>query len=266
MYTCHGTSAGLADPHQHDLVEEAYYCYGLKTRYVAPPPPPPAPVFKFGSKHNPDGPLSPAQYKYVGDLGGDQHHAKTLTYSGCSRYISELIAKKGQSKATVTPTPVVNNTPDPRLKMLEGLLPVVPEGYYAVAPNPDRANDFTFIRYSRPTKGRFNRTWKFQRVIGTPGGRPRIEEYAVRWPSGQWSYYGGSYIDRAERCITELMLIVADHQTAALNYAAHLGRCSRCNAVLTDERSRWYGIGPECEKHWPSHMANVEAQKGPWTP
>lgn len=63
-----------------------------------------------------------------------------------------------------------------------------------------------------------------------------------------------------------LVLILADAEGAAMAYAQKLGVCCRCGKDLTDHRSRHYGIGPECEKVWPSYMARVDEVKGDYVP
>lgn len=52
----------------------------------------------------------------------------------------------------------------------------------------------------------------------------------------------------------------------ARQYATFMGRCARCGAGLIDDRSRWYGIGPECEKNWPEYMNLVNDEQGVFQP
>jgi hypothetical protein len=269
-YICNGTVTGRPVPHNHELVEDAKYCWGILRQ--AAPTPPPVPVFRFGSKADPNGPLSPFQHKYVGDLGGDQEHAKTLSYAQCSDYISELIRAK-RNGGTVEPQPQAQPTtqrepapPNPTLQMIEALLPVIPEGYYAV--RKDGNQPYTFIRYTLPEKGKFKGSWKFQEVIGcgrTTSGR--LEQLATRWSSGRWSWYEGLYgkygkygSNQVHQPTADLILLIcADHQGAAQAYADEVRRCRRCNTLLTDEESRWYGIGPECVKHRPDVVDTIDS-------
>lgn len=126
------------------------------------------------------------------------------------------------------------------------LLDMVPEGYYAV--RGDESESYTFLRLSRPTKGRFKGTTKVQTQHGN-----RLEVAWCVWPGGQVS----SYLYTIEDAI---LLMISDHQWAARTYARVLGHCCRCNADLTDDRSRHYGIGPECEKYWPWMIVIVDAE------
>lgn len=245
-YTCKGTARHLAVPHTHESAIEAKICYGLVPSYVTPPPPPPVvKPFTFGSRYAPEGPLSRAQYNYISDLKGDLAHAKTLSYRQASNYINEL---KGGSR--VEPT-----TTDPRLDMLDGLMELVNDGYYATRLEDGAA--ITFMRVSKPNRGKYKDTTKIQTVHGSGMGGVRLEEAAVQWRPGRWSI-------RKPFIIDELLILCADTFSAAMLYSEHIGRCCRCNAELTDDRSRWYGIGPECEKYWGWVIDLVHEKKGAW--
>lgn len=237
---------GEKTSHQHTTILEAKSCPRWRTLfgYVAPTPPPATMPIA--------GPLGRAtwnQLRYVDTLHGDRALATSMTVAECSRYIDQLKAVK-QSAAPVYERSIPQ-TQDPRLPMIDQLLDVVPDGYYAVR---TEGQPYKFIRFSRPKKGQYANCLKFQEHLGSWDGG-RYEETAVRWRSGSWSIYKPGYVDL-------IMLIIADHQGAALTYAAELKRCCRCNADLTLERSRWYGIGPECEGYWPWIIEHVEDRKG----
>jgi hypothetical protein len=59
-----------------------------------------------------------------------------------------------------------------------------------------------------------------------------------------------------------LMMIAADPYTCAIRYGQEMGVCCRCGKKLTDDRSRWYGIGPECEQHFPEIINEVNNTRG----
>lgn len=124
-------------------------------------------------------------------------------------------------------------TEDPRLNMVKALIDLVPSGYFAV--QTESGAHIDFLRISRPTKKQYAGTTKVQTQHG-----PNLDVEAVLWPSGKWSVYKRGVIEM-------LMLLVADIHTAAVRYAEKMHTCMRCNAELTDPRSRHYGIGPECE-------------------
>lgn len=250
--------------HQHALTSEARECWGLRGPATAPSgpvvapstasaPPAPAPCavpataptakVVFGSRHNPDGPLSEPQYKYISDLKGDLTYALTLSYTEASAYITTL---KGGSMTS--PAPAEKSARDRKLEMVAALMASVDSGYYAVREEEGAA--VFFMRVSKPTKGKYIGSIKIQKVIGSGVGT-RLEEAAVYWPSGQWSIYSNIIIEK-------LMLLVADTRSALLLYGKEIGRCCRCNAELTDSRSRHYSIGPECEKHWPHILYAVD--------
>ena len=73
---------------------------------------------------------------------------------------------------------------------------------------------------------------------------------------------GGAGADcfRATECQQGLVCI--DHKTAAYHYGQELKACHICGRDLTDERSRYYSIGPDCETRHESFIWYVEEQKG----
>lgn len=143
----------------------------------------------------------------------------------------------------------------PEMKMVKGLLPAVPDAYYCV----DTVDFGTvFMRVSRPKKNRLAGSIKVQTQHSDI-----LSDFAILWPSGSLSERAQS--KKIEQC---LLALVSDHQSACLRYAAKINKCCCCNKALTDERSRWYGIGPDCEQK--SFMAwvvdRVEDLKGPFVP
>lgn len=139
----------------------------------------------------------------------------------------------------------------PATKVPLMMLELVPTGYYAV--RPDTVTPYVFMRLARPTHGKWKGHVKVQtqhseqlwdRWIWNPANPdPRTN---VRNLS-QWQHVspfpGGQTIEDL------ILLMISDHRRAARAYAAVIEKCHRCNIALTDERSRWYGFGPECEKH-----------------
>jgi hypothetical protein len=97
-----------------------------------------------------------------------------------------------------------------------------------------------------------------QQAHGSVTGLTYTPSHAL-WPSGKITVYNWSNED-------PISIVLADPHSAALLFAQHIGRCMRCNAALTDERSRWYGIGPECEKDWPWVVPSVDENKGQYRP
>lgn len=204
--------------HSHQTVIESKICWGILR-----PPAPPTPVVDLITKRQRD---------YIEVLGGDLTYAAKLNKAEASDYISKL-------RMIPKPMPVPEEkkrVTDPRLDMLKGLIDMIPTGYYAVTPQSGAHIDF--LRLSRPkvtARTQFRGSLKIQTQHG-----PSLDLAAVLWQSGNWSIYKNTVIDM-------LMLLVTDHHTAAMRYAKEIGTCMRCNAELTDDRSRHYGIGPECE-------------------
>ena len=131
---------------------------------------------------------------------------------------------------------------------LETALPLlarVPDGYYA--PFLDEKFKLNFFRLSRPKRGKYMGCTKIQKVIGD-----RLEDIWMLWPDGTISIYSNWEDD--------ILAIIVDYSGAARRYAKEKRKCCRCNTNLTDERSRKYGIGPECEKYWPWIIDEVDLE------
>ena len=142
---------------------------------------------------------------------------------------------------------------DKRLDLLKGMIDLVPDGYYAVQLGENEEH-LDFLRLKRPKLG--TKSYGGALKVQTQHG-PRLELDAVLWPSGKWSVYKHSVIDM-------MLAVVTDHHGAAERYAHKLNHCMRCNTELTDDRSRYYGIGPECETKagWEWVLASMDERKG----
>jgi hypothetical protein len=215
-------------PHQHATFTEGRACWFPPSNSLAPTT---GPATASLAPAMPTSGPTPAQLSYVEKLNGDVIHAGKLTRRECSAYIDRLKKEK----------PVSESALDPRLPLVTGMLASIEDGYYAV--RKEEGDTVTFLRLSTPKTGKFANTRKIQTVHGSGyADSGRLEMYAVLWPSGKWSFY------RNDLVVERLLLLVADPQGNAMRYAQLIERCQRCNALLTDERSRYYGIGPECEK------------------
>lgn len=245
--------------HHHKSVTESKICYGLLPRTAlasAPQPTTGASVLQPTSSH-----LRPAtkrQLYYIEKNWGKPcaMAAKHLTVRQASALIDELKNPSKKEEPVVSeptpswtaPAPAPEPPRDPRLAMLEGLLPMIPEAMYAVRTSD--TDHIDFLRLSRPTnkRNKYFGALKIQTMHGAFGDGKYITRGAL-WSSGKLSVYHQPLIDM-------LMVLVPDHVSAALLYAKESKRCCRCNAALTDEISRKYGIGPECVKHWP-HIVEI---------
>ena len=141
------------------------------------------------------------------------------------------------------------------------------EANYAVSRGESFTDlDFVTIREIKPYKtpsGRHPKTGRARKHVGCRVMRTRhgdnwINRYLFK-PNGnvvQLSAYGPSW------AASTLARIITDQRRAAARYGQELGQCCRCGKALTDARSRWYGIGPECEKHWPELVFDVNESRG----
>lgn len=185
------------------------------------------------------------QLDYIRDLGGDVQLAARYTQKGASLYIDRL--KKEGKKSVIENAPNRAQTKVP-LQLLHG----VPDGYFAV--RQDSNHPYTFLRVSRPKSGNFKGALKIQTQHG-----PDYKLAMVVYPGDRVYWHNKSIED-------DLLLLVVDYNGSAIAYFEKIGRCMRCNTELTDDRSRWFGIGPECEKHWPHIIDLMTDRRGPYRP
>ncbi len=242
-----GTGTAVIDgPHQHSSVYEAKVCQGIIRPLYVPPPPvsytPPAPAFV---------PPSRAQLNYVRDLGGDVAHARTLeggVGKSCSVYISQLVADKRGSRVN-----------DRKEWIPTGILGLIPDGRYAW--RPDESVPFVFIRVSRPKTGQYRGTTKVQTKHSDAYSLALVE-----WkPGEQTKYRPVGYAENVD-LIEALKGIWIDKDEARYQYALHYTECGICGKSLTDERSRWYGIGPDCETRNEHVIEYVHNHRGEYVP
>lgn len=148
---------------------------------------------------------------------------------------------------------VIEDAPNRRqTKIPMDMLLALPDGYYAA--QLDSTRPYTFFRINRPKSGKLKGAFKVQTQHG-----PELMLALVIYDESRLYWHNMSIED-------ELLLVAIDPNAAAICYSEELKRCMRCNTELTDERSRWFGIGPECTKHWPHIEPMVEDRKGRYVP
>ena len=258
--------------HTHSSVLEVKQCYGLVSR---PTPPPPA-TYAMPRGYAAVDLVTAKQIQYACDLGGEPAKVRAMTKAEASTYIKGLLDGtqprphtpktgpfKGRSSAwaPTAPTPVPAPEEEPEMidspkttktDMILALIETVPDGYFAV--RRQEGDRIHFLRIKRPVHGKMRGALKVQSQHG-----PALENRWVKWPSGHISNY------RWEYDIEDLLLLLmADWRGATMLYAEKIGKCGRCNAALTDPRSRFYGIGPECEtKHgWGWWIDEIAEKRG----
>lgn len=183
---------------------------------------------------------SEAQLRYIYDLGGNAFASRLFTWKEASNEITRLKGEKAKEKVVAFETKIP-------IPMLEALM----DGYYAV--QLDAADQMKFFRVSHPKKNWAAGSLKIQSIHGEI-----LKDVLFVWPGGE----RGTWRNRSME--GDLIGLVVDPNGSAIRYAQEIGHCCRCNKQLTDDRSRWYGIGPECEKVW-SHMIHiVNESRGPF--
>lgn len=146
--------------------------------------------------------------------------------------------------ASVTHAPPVWPLTTPEM-LVRGLR----EGRYAV--RADSSQPYIFLRHVRPKTGKKKGCLVFQTQHSEV-----FKDRLTIYPSGKAFCPEPRKIDQA------LLLACVDPITSMRAYARELGVCGRCGRKLTDERSRWYGIGPECEESWPDLIDEVDEENG----
>lgn len=189
-----------------------------------------------------------SQVTYLVDLGLTELQARQYTKVGASAAIDRLKRERRMNGQIDAPNRRKTKIPLSFLSELQ-------DGYYASTPDSNRA--YTFFRVSRPKSGRFKGTMKIQTQHG-PDLKLALVIYSFEG-EGNLYWWNMSVED-------DLLLVAVDQRGCAIAYAEKIGKCMRCNAELTDQRSRWYGIGPECEKYWPWVIPEVDDRKGAWHP
>lgn len=136
--------------------------------------------------------------------------------------------------------------PDLISTQLRAMLLATKDGRFAVRPDDD--SEWKFLRLSRPRKGSAAGYLKIQTL------------HSERWMSAVdiHTEIPTNLHVHNKAIVPALMLVAIDPATGILNFARELDVCGCCGKQLTDDRSRYYGIGPECEKKWPEMITNAD--------
>jgi hypothetical protein len=186
------------------------------------------------------------QLNKIRSLGGDVVHAAKLNRGEASDYIERLIKAKESNQMIQEP----EEKPATIIPM--DMLMAVPDGRYAA--RQDENDEYDFFRVSRAKSGRLKDALKIQTQHSD-----LLKDALIVWPSGRVSVYNRA----VER---NLLLAILDTRLAGIRYGRHIGRCMKCGKTLTDNRSRYYGIGPDCEKDWPETIQEVDDMFGAYHP
>jgi hypothetical protein len=144
----------------------------------------------------------------------------------------------------IPPVPSAKENLTKKMSMTVQMLTGIPDGRYAVSLSG--GDDLTFIRVSRPKKGRLAGAIKVQTQHSDV-----LKDALNYLPNGRTEVHQAVMVDI-------ILAVALNQRQAALTYGRRLNQCCKCGKTLTDERSRHYGIGPECEKHWPQIIVEVD--------
>jgi Family of unknown function (DUF6011) len=128
----------------------------------------------------------------------------------------------------------------------------LPEGYYAV-PDPRGVEEMTYWRRAEGNRGPTFKPWPAKARYGWvlyKKDRPELPKEISRntYIRAYYETLGPPY----RRAIVEA--IQEDPVAAQQRFADWAIRCCMCGKGLTNDRSKVYGIGPECRKGMPSEV------------
>jgi hypothetical protein len=264
--------------HTHQRVAEGRGCY------MPPPATPPVPAPSARTTRDgrhvvfTESEPTPRQVDTIKRLGG-------VMPTGCTRgqassIIGQLYARRDAAAPTRKETRVSTPTngpdeyrfgtyhrdfPFPAALVYALVSGERSEARFAVSKSGTEADDLVFLRVSliKPYKSGKRRNFQgcvrlqtqhsddlIDRFIVDAGGKYRPESTTMS-PTSMAGY---------------LASVVADPRGAAATYGRALHQCCVCGKTLTDERSRWYGIGPDCETRWPEIIVESDDARGPFVP
>lgn len=272
--------------HRHASVEDVRACYQSEANASrtwdnpsgAPRVAPVAPDMSTGGRVRPSvatedhrrvihtsEPPTTAQRDAVRRLGGAIPEGATRL--GASRIIDQLINArdererrlKEQEDAEAQDKQAFHST---SLGIPAEMLFDIREGRYAVSRNGTNSLDFVRLSHVKAKPGKQVRFAGCLRVQTQHGDQ--LKDRAFISPKGEVRLT--SQTMPADTLTQIFMLIIVSQRDAAIRYGREKGMCCRCGKQLTDERSRHYGIGPECEKHWPEVIDDTDEAEGVFIP
>ena len=134
----------------------------------------------------------------------------------------------------------------------------VPPGNYAV--QQQEGDPFRFYRLTFPEKDVWDSGIRAnKKVTGTKIQRRSsddLKDVLLDLPTNEYLNWTQPGLDN------DLLAICVDWKAAAKAFAKELQRCGRCGKSLTDIRSRWYLLGPECETYWEWWVPERDEEEG----
>lgn len=248
--------------HVHPSVAAVKACYLKPVAPVAPPVPvrSATPGVRPHVTHVSE-PPTPAQVAYVARLGGVLDPSATRLEA--SRIIDALLAARKSTVSPVAQPERKSTMQQSRIGIPVEMLFAIREGRWAVS--PEGTTDLTFLRTHviKPYKNGRSRAYQGWMKVQTQHSDDLIDRALIS-PQGEVKMV--SHTMNSQRLTELLLTIITDQKAAAIRYGQAKEQCCHCGKTLTDERSRHYGIGPECEKGWPEVIDEVDANEGPFVP
>lgn len=174
---------------------------------------------------------------------------------------AQQMAQQAQPEPTYhpSPLPVPTYTAPEDAFLPKNMMDMIRPGRYAV--RTDGTLPWVFLRISVGGK---HSKYPGGLKIQTQHAEDLIDRMVYR-ENGKMQLFRRDKIQGQE--LSDLILVlITDQTSAAIQYGQELKQCCRCGIHLTDPRSLHYGIGSECEKHWPWIIETVNDTKGEYVP
>lgn len=136
------------------------------------------------------------------------------------------------------------------------------EGRFAVSISGTKKLDFVRVSIVKPARSGHRRHVGAMRVQTQHSDSLKDRAFITR--DGQVHLTSNTMT--ADYLTQIFMGIISGQRDSAILYGREKGQCCRCGRELTDERSRHYGIGPECEKHWEEIVSEIDEAEGVYAP
>lgn len=196
-------------------------------------------------------PPSQAQLDYIEALARKKGVAGTVDTPVSSAHASRIITYLKKQRDAVNPD-------KPGFQIDYRMVSLIKDGRYAVRVSDDYA--YIFVRVTRPTRGRL----RGHLIVQTKHSDTLVKRLSFDSTGRLYQYKTGKISGQTIQEI--LTMIVVDQAEAAYNYARELNECCVCGKDLTDHRSRYFGIGPDCEKRFPHIINWVTEYRGEYVP
>ena len=189
-----------------------------------------------------------------------QWSSDPLNPTGATRPVDGTAGSGVTGYTPEPPAPVVAPVAfaaQPRTIVPLPMLVETPDGYFAV--RLDDNDPYRFLRIKRPMPRKGVRTKHLGCIKVQSQHSDDLKPVMIYRPLDALETQPQELLWISNPALEKhLILVLVDPMGAGLAYGRELGQCCICGRTLTDERSRHYAIGPECEKGYPDRIEYVD--------